>query len=60
MNVQHWIADEPLSSDASATHETVICKACTGIHFIDRKSGALLGATTPSRPPSRSPKEHLE
>jgi hypothetical protein len=44
MNVQHWIAEAPApGEEARATHETVVCKACTGLHFIDRSTGKLLG-----------------
>jgi hypothetical protein len=43
MNVQHWLADEPLSGDASCSYETVVCKACCRLHFVNRSSGKLLG-----------------
>jgi hypothetical protein len=41
MNVQHWLADEPESNDP--TYETVVCKACSRLHFINRSNGKLLG-----------------
>jgi hypothetical protein len=51
LNVQHWVAEQPtLGEAAHATHETVVCKACTGLHFIDRTTGKLLGQTTPRAP----------
>jgi hypothetical protein len=43
MNVQHWLADEPDPKDPLGTYDTVICKACSGLHFINRSSGKLLG-----------------
>ncbi len=43
MNVQHWLADEPDPEDPHGSHETVVCKACSGLHFINRSSGKLLG-----------------
>ncbi len=43
MNVQHWLADEPPSGDARCTYETVVCKACSRLHFVNRSSGKLLG-----------------
>jgi hypothetical protein len=41
MNVQHWL--EAPSSASSASHESVVCVACTRLHFIDRKTRKLLG-----------------
>jgi len=45
LNVQHWLADEveAESENAPAAYETVVCKACTRIHFINRLTGKLLG-----------------
>ncbi len=43
MNVQHWLADDPQSAGPDGTHETVVCKACSRLHFIHRSSGKLLG-----------------
>jgi hypothetical protein len=42
MNVQHWL-DEPAADDPHCSFETVICKACGGIHFLNRSSAKLLG-----------------
>ncbi len=42
LNVQHWL-DEPAPSDSRSTYESVICKACTRLHFINRSTGALVG-----------------
>ena len=43
MNVQHWLADEPERGDPHSSYETVVCKACSRLHFINRSSGKLLG-----------------
>ncbi len=43
LNVQHWLADDPVSDDPDGSYETVVCQACNGFHFIDRSSGKLLG-----------------
>jgi len=50
MNVQHWLADEPPSGDARCSYETVTCKACSRLHFLNRSSGKLLGEQDNSRP----------
>ncbi|MEN3287405.1 MAG: hypothetical protein V7634_1705 [Bradyrhizobium sp.] len=42
MNVQHWLEDAG-ASDPVCTYETVVCKACTRLHFINRKTRKLLG-----------------
>jgi hypothetical protein len=43
MNVQHWLADEPGPDDLRCTYETVLCQACSRLHFINRSSRKLLG-----------------
>jgi hypothetical protein len=41
MSVQHWLDDD---NDAQHDeYETVVCNACTRLHFINRKTGRLLG-----------------
>ncbi|MBV8699431.1 MAG: hypothetical protein JO052_16465 [Bradyrhizobium sp.] len=42
MNVQHWLA-EPDPGDPRLVYESVVCKACTRIHFINSSTGKLLG-----------------
>jgi len=42
MNVQHWL-EEPRPGDPSSSYDTVICKACTRLHFINRNTRKLLG-----------------
>jgi hypothetical protein len=44
MNVQHWLADDPGADDSTSSYETVVCQACSRLHFINRTSGRLLGA----------------
>jgi hypothetical protein len=39
-NVQHWLADEP-SDPVGATHVSIVCQACTNLHFINRSTGKL-------------------
>lgn len=42
MNVQHrLVADDPQASDGE--YEPVECPACTRLHFVNKKSGKLLG-----------------
>jgi hypothetical protein len=43
MNVQHWQADEVVPGDPQCTYETVVCQACSRLHFINRSTGKLLG-----------------
>jgi hypothetical protein len=43
MNVQHWL-EETRPGEQYPVYESVVCKACTRIHFIDRATGKLLGA----------------
>jgi hypothetical protein len=43
LNVQHWLADEPEPGRPRASHESVVCKACSRLHFVDRSNGKLLG-----------------
>ena len=42
LNVQHRL-DESRSGDSNCTYESVVCKACTRLHFINRSTGRLLG-----------------
>ena len=43
LNVQHWLAEDAAPGDPQCTYDTVVCQACSGIHFINRSSGRLLG-----------------
>jgi hypothetical protein len=42
MNVQHWSPDADFYV-SETEYEVVVCKACTGLHFINRKTGKLFG-----------------
>ena len=42
MNVQHWLA-EPRPADPLPVYQSVVCQACTRIHFINSATGKLLG-----------------
>ncbi len=44
MNVQHWL-DEAEPEGPSSAYETVVCQACSRLHFINRSTGKLLGQT---------------
>jgi hypothetical protein len=41
LNVQHWL-EESKPGDLIRTFESVVCKACTRLHFINRTTGRLL------------------
>jgi hypothetical protein len=43
MKVQHWLDGGEDTPDHE--YETVVCKACTRLHFINRRTGRLLGQT---------------
>jgi hypothetical protein len=42
MNVQHWL-EEAEPGERSPVYTSVVCKACTRIHFINSATGRLLG-----------------
>jgi hypothetical protein len=39
MAVQHWLDENAHKHE----YEIVTCPACTGMHFVNRKTGRLLG-----------------
>jgi hypothetical protein len=43
MNVQHSLDEKPPAGQPDGIYEAVVCKACTGLHFINRTNGKLLG-----------------
>jgi hypothetical protein len=43
MNVQLRFADESAPDGPHCTNETVLCQACSRLHFINRASRKLLG-----------------
>jgi hypothetical protein len=38
------LAETPVPDDAHSSYETVVCQACSELHFIHRSTGKLLGA----------------
>jgi hypothetical protein len=40
MNVQHWVDDD--EDVPENEYEAVKCKACSGMHLVNRKTGKLL------------------
>jgi hypothetical protein len=40
MNVQHWLDDDDASENR---YDSITCPACTRLHFLNRKTGRLLG-----------------
>ncbi len=51
MNVQHWL--EGGRDIQENRYESVICRACTRLHFINRKTGKLLGYPNSPELPGR-------
>ena len=43
MNVQHSLDEKLTTVQPESIYEAVVCKACTGLHFINRANGKLLG-----------------
>jgi hypothetical protein len=43
MNVQHSLEKKATAENSDSVYEAVVCKACTGLHFINRTNGKLLG-----------------
>jgi hypothetical protein len=41
MKVQHWLAETPAEPNGSYLH--VACPACARLHFVNSKTGKLLG-----------------
>ena len=46
-NVQHWLDDDEDVPDSE--YEVVKCAACAKLHFVNRRTGDLLGAEIESR-----------
>jgi hypothetical protein len=44
VNVQHWLP-QALPGDEPNSYRSVVCLACTGLHFIHKETGKLLGET---------------
>jgi hypothetical protein len=45
LNVQHWLVEETGPDAPQCSYETVVCKACMRLHFINRRTGKVLGDT---------------
>jgi hypothetical protein len=41
INVQHWLEAGP--NEPEGSHKSVVCPACTNLHFINSATGKLLG-----------------
>ncbi|MGB9113715.1 hypothetical protein [Bradyrhizobium sp.] len=41
--MQHRLAEGLAPGDPQYSYETVVCQACSRIHFINRSNGKLLG-----------------
>jgi hypothetical protein len=41
MNVQHWLSDAP--EDKTDSYSSIVCPACTKLHFIHNRTGKTLG-----------------
>jgi hypothetical protein len=41
-NVQHWLPDTP-PADEPSSYASVVCLACSRLHFIHKETGKLLG-----------------
>jgi hypothetical protein len=42
-NVQHWLDDDDDPPADGDSYEAMTCPACTRLHFVNRKTGKLLG-----------------
>ena len=51
MNVQHRLTEGVPQDDPQSSYETVVCQACSRIHFINRANGKLLGEQHPRQQP---------
>jgi hypothetical protein len=41
LNVQHWLDDD--ENIAGNEYEWVVCRACSRLHLVNRKTGLLVG-----------------
>lgn len=41
IDVQHWLADD--GDDVEVRYEGILCQACHLLHFVNPKTGRLLG-----------------
>ncbi len=54
MMVQQWLEDDE-SNATNQEFQGIICPACSQLHFINRKTGQLLGQDGRQRLKSRNP-----
>jgi hypothetical protein len=46
LNVQHWRPDAPsapATEEIAEAYEAITCPACTKLHFLNKRTGKLLG-----------------
>jgi hypothetical protein len=43
LNVQHLLDDNVKQQNDEEIYESILCFACTRLHFINKKTGKLLG-----------------
>lgn len=62
MSVQHWLDDDDQSKPGDC-YQSIVCQACARLHFVNRKSGRLLGQkeeqAVPSAPVGAQERGHL-
>jgi hypothetical protein len=49
LKVQHWLEDDDEAPEGE--YEGITCPACVRVHFINRKTGKLIGQKENLRPP---------
>jgi len=42
VRIQHWLDDDDLSAPGER-YQSIVCPACARLHFINRKTGRVLG-----------------
>ena len=43
VSVQHWLDDDDPSTTLGERYQSIVCPACARLHFINRKTGRVLG-----------------
>jgi len=43
VNVQHWLDDDDDRGKPGDCYQSIVCQACARLHFVNRKTGRLLG-----------------
>jgi hypothetical protein len=52
MHVQHWLEDEP--NEPEGVYRQITCPACVQLHFVNPKTGKLLGERIGTSPAQMS------